>query len=102
MEARVLETGAHPGVGARNAPGPATGNGTNIVILLETLFYLDRELDAFGMNMLVTVEGFEEDVMLSLDLLCVWNSWMIPITICSKRKSQHCVTGVLLLDIVSE
>ena len=54
------------------------------------------------MNMLVTVEGFEEDVMLSLDLLCVWNSWMIPITTCSKRKSQHCVTGVLLLDIVSE
>ena len=54
------------------------------------------------MNMLVTVEGFEEDVMLSLDLLCVWNSWMIPITICSKGKSQHCVTGVLFLDIVSE
>ena len=32
VEARVLETGAHPGVGARNAPGPATGNETNIVI----------------------------------------------------------------------
>ena len=27
------------------------------------------ELDAFGMNMLVTVDGFEDVVMLSLDLL---------------------------------
>jgi len=33
--------------------------------------FMKGELDAFGMNMLVTVDGFEDVVMLSLDLLRV-------------------------------
>ena len=33
--------------------------------------FMKGELDAFGMNMLVTVDGFEDVVILSLDLLRV-------------------------------
>ena len=33
--------------------------------------FMNHELEAFGISMLGTVEGLEEVVILSLDLLCV-------------------------------
>ena len=125
VEAGVLKTGADPGVGARNAPWPATENGTNIYQRLKSIVWRSRFLvhldwymlsmlggfmnheleEAFGISILGTDEGFEDVVILSLDLILIWNrsGWFQSVWLTGERAYWstrcHC-SGVLFLDII--